>query len=130
MKKSSFVAMVLGVIGGLLSSIGMYMCLITEWEAFLPGVIMGGIGLLVLLVMVLIWRKMERKTPIHLNAKTVGKVIWGATGVLVLGVGMCFAMVWSNTILGTLIGVIGIVMILTLIPMIVGLKKPVVEVSQ
>lgn len=37
MKKSSFVAMILGTIGGILFALGMCMALIPEWNAFLPG---------------------------------------------------------------------------------------------
>ena len=34
MKKSSFVAMILGTIGGILFALGMCMALIPEWNAF------------------------------------------------------------------------------------------------
>ena len=50
MKKSSFVAMILGTIGGIFFSLGMCMALIPEWNAFQPGVVMGTIGALVLLL--------------------------------------------------------------------------------
>ena len=41
MKKSSFAAMIMGSIGGILLAIGMCMCLLPEWNAFAPGVFMG-----------------------------------------------------------------------------------------
>ena len=50
MKKSSFVVMILGVIGGILFALGMCMALIPEWDAFVPGVVMGAAGVLVLLI--------------------------------------------------------------------------------
>ena len=56
MKKSSFVAMILGTVGGILFALGMCMALIPEWNAFNQGIIMGVIGAVVLLVMVLAWR--------------------------------------------------------------------------
>ena len=37
MKKSTFVAMILGTIGGILFALGMCMALIVEWDAFKPG---------------------------------------------------------------------------------------------
>ena len=80
MKKSSFVAMILGVIGGLLFSLGMCMALIPEWNAFKEGVIMGSIGLVVLLIMVLVWRKMEHKAPIKVSGKTMGAIVIGIIG--------------------------------------------------
>lgn len=122
MKKSNFVAMILGTIGGILFSLGMCMALIPEWNAFKPGVIMGAAGLLVLLIMVLVWRKMENKEPIKLSGKVIGATLIGIVGSLLLGVGMCLTMVWSNMILGIIIGVVGIVVLLCLIPFIKGLK--------
>lgn len=122
MKKSTFVAMILGTIGGILFALGMCMALIPEWNAFRPGVIMGVIGVVVLLLMVLIWRRMENVTPIKPSGKTIGATLIGIVGSLLLGVGMCLVMVWSNLVLGIILGVVGIVALLTLIPFIKGLK--------
>lgn len=122
MKKSTFVAMILGTIGGILFALGMCMALIPEWNAFQPGVIMGVIGAVVLLVMVLIWRKMENKAPVKPSGKTIGAVLIGIVGALLLGVGMCLTMVWSNMVVGIIVGVVGIVILLCLIPFIKGLK--------
>ena len=122
MKKSSFVAMVMGTIGGVLFAIGMCMCLLPEWDAFKPGVVMGAIGAVELLATLIVWRKMTGKEPIRMNGKTIGVTALGIVGALALGVGMCFTMVWSNMVLGILIGVIGIVMLLSLIPTVKGLK--------
>lgn len=122
MKKSSFVAMILGTIGGILFALGMCMALISEWNAFRPGVIMGVAGAVVLLIMVLVWRKMENKEPIHVSGKTIGTVLLGIAGALLLGVGMCLTMVWSNMILGIVIGIVGIVVLLCLIPLTKGLQ--------
>ena len=122
MKKSTFTAMILGTIGGILFALGMCMTMIPEWNAFRPGVIMGVVGAVVLLVMVIVWRKMENKAPIHLSGKTIGAMFLGIVGALLLGVGMCLTMVWSNMILGIIIGLVGIVVLLCLIPFVKGLK--------
>ncbi len=122
MKKSNFVAMILGTIGGILFALGMCMALIPEWNAFRPGVIMGAAGAVVLLIMVLVWRKMENKSPIRLSGKTIGMVLLGIAGALLLGVGMCLSMVWSNMIVGILVGIVGIVLLLCEIPLTKGLK--------
>ena len=122
MKKSTFVAMILGTIGGILFALGMCMALIPEWNAFQPGVIMGVIGAVVLLIMVFVWRKMENKAPIRLSGKTIGATLIGIAGALLFGVGMCLTMVWSNMVVGIIIGIIGIVVLLCLIPFIKGLK--------
>lgn len=122
MKKSIFVAMLLGTIGGILFALGMCMALIPEWNAFGPGVIMGAIGIAVLLIMVFVWRKMENKEPIKLSGKTIGATLMGIAGALLLGVGMCLTMVWSHMVAGIVIGILGIVVLLCLIPFVKGLK--------
>ena len=122
MKKSNFVAMILGTIGGILFALGMCMALIPEWNAFNQGVVMGVIGAVVLLIMVMVWRKMENKEPIHVSGKTIGTVLLGIAGALLLGVGMCLTMVWGRMIVGTLVGIVGIVLLLCLIPMVKGIK--------
>lgn len=122
MKKSAFIAMILGTIGGILFALGMCMALIPEWNAFKPGIVMGCIGIIVLLIMVIIWRKMENKTPVKLSGKTIGATLIGIIGALLLGVGMCLTMVWGHMVIGIAIGLIGIVVLLCLIPFIKGLK--------
>ena len=122
MKKSTFVAMILGTIGGILFALGMCMGLVEEWNARSEGIIMGVIGLVVLLVMVAVWRKMENKEPIKLSGKTIGATLIGIVGALLLGVGMCLTMVWSNMVVGIIVGILGIVVLLCLIPFIKGLK--------
>ena len=122
MKKSTFVAMILGTVGGILFALGMCMALIPEWNAFQPGVVMGVIGAAVLLIMVLVWRKMENKAPIKPSGKTIGAILIGIVGALLFGVGMCLTMVWSNMVVGIIIGIVGIVVLLCLIPFIKGLK--------
>ncbi|MDE7445629.1 MAG: hypothetical protein K2N15_08035 [Lachnospiraceae bacterium] len=122
MKKSTFVAMILGTIGGILFALGMCMALIPEWNAFQPGVIMGVVGVVVLLIMVLVWRRMENKEPIKLSGKTIGATLIGIAGALLLGVGMCLTMVWSHMIVGIIVGIVGIVVLLCLVPFIKGLK--------
>lgn len=115
-------AMILGTVGGILFALGMCMALIPEWNAFRPGIVMGAAGALVLLIMVMIWRKMENKAPVRLSGKTIGAVLIGIVGALLLGVGMCLTMVWSNMIVGIIVGVLGIVVLLCLIPFAKGLK--------
>lgn len=115
--------MILGTIGGILFALGMCMALIPEWDAFRPGVVMGVIGAAVLLVMVIVWRRMENKAPVKLSGKTIGAVLIGIADALLLGVGMCLTMVWSGyMVAGIIVGIVGIVVLLSLIPFVKGLK--------
>lgn len=122
MKKSNFVALILGTIGVVFFALGMCMALLPEWGMFNQGIVCGVIGLVVLLITVMVWRKMEGKAPIKLNAKTVGSVVVGVLGALLLGVGMCLSMVFGKMVLGIVVGLVGIVVLLMLIPLVKGIK--------
>lgn len=122
MKKSIFVAMVLGTVSFMLFALGMCMALIPEWKAFKLGIVFGGIGLVLMLITLVIWRKMEHKQSIHISMKLVIPFIVGVIGALTLGVGMCFSMVWGNMIQGIIIGFIGIIILMLLIPITKGIK--------
>ena len=122
MKKSSFVALVMGTVSGVLFALGMCMALLPEWNAFMEGVIFGGIGLVLGVITLLIWCKMENKKLPKMSGKNVFRVIYAIVAVLVLGAGMCLCLVWQQFIWGTLVGLLGIVMLIALIPMIKGIK--------
>lgn len=121
MKKSSFITLILGTIGGVFFALGMCMALLPEWGMFQQGVICGVIGLVILLITLLVWRKMTGKAPIKLNGKTVLSMVVGVLGALVLGVGMCMVMVFEQMTLGVVVGLVGIVILLMLIPLVKGL---------
>ena len=122
MKKSNFVAMILGTISCIFFALGMCMAMIEEWNAFKPGIVVGCVGLVFALITVIVWRKMENKAPIKITGKAVLTVVIGVIGALALGVGMCFCMVWNNMVPGIIIGLVGIIVLLCLIPLCKGLK--------
>ena len=122
MKKSNFVAMILGTIDMVFFALGMCMALIEEWGMCRQGIMAGVVGLVILLITLLVWRRMEGKEPIKLSGKTVGTVVLAIFGALLLGVGMCFSMVFGKMVLGVVIGLVGIVALLMLISLTKGLK--------
>ena len=122
MKKSSFVALLLGAISGVLFALGMCMALLPEWNAFTEGVVFGGIGMLLAVVTVLVWCKMEKKTLPKMNGKTVWRILYTVAACLILGVGLCMCLVWGEIVWGTLVGLVGIVMLIALIPLIKGIR--------
>lgn len=123
MKKSTFAAMILGTVGGILFALGMCMALIPEWNTFQPGVILGVAGIMVLFITVFVWRRMEHKAPVKLSGKTIGAGLIGIAGALLLGVGMCLTMVWGRMVVGVVVGIAGIVVLLCLIPFIKGFQQ-------
>lgn len=123
MKKENFVTLILSTIGGILFAIGMCMCLLPEWNAFTQGVVMSAVGIVVLLVMFVVRRKMKGKPAIKITGKAVGTVALGIIGALVFGIGMCMVMVWEGLMVpGIIVGVLGIILLLCLIPLCRGLK--------
>lgn len=123
MKKSDFIAMLLGTVSGVLFALGMCMALIQEWNSFQPGVVFGCAGILLGLITVMVWRRMKHKQPIHVSGKNILSAAIAVIGALALGVGMCFSMVWDKMALGIIIGLMGIVILLFLIPLTKGIKN-------
>ena len=122
MSKKNFVSLILGTISGILFALGMCMAMLPEWGAFTQGIIVGCIGAVILIALVLIRRKMEGKPVIvKLSGKTVGSIVLGVVGALVLGAGMCMVMIWEMMIPGILVGIVGIVLLLCLIPLVKGI---------
>lgn len=122
MKKSGYVALVLGTVSSVLFALGMCMALLKEWNAFVPGIIAGCAGLLLGLITVLIWRRMENIPPIKVSKKAMLVIAVVVIGTLALGIGMCFVMIWEKLVPGIIIGLVGILAFLCLIPITKELK--------
>ena len=122
MKKSSFVALLMGTISGVLFALGMCMALLPEWNAFWEGVAFGGVGMVLGVVTLLVWCKMEHKKMPKLSGKNVFRICYSVVSLLILGAGMCLCLVWEMFVWGTLVGLLGIVMLIALIPMIKGIQ--------
>lgn len=122
MKKKDFVTLIMSVVGGILFALGMCMALLPEWGAMTQGVVMGAVGLVVLLAMLLVRRKMDGKPAIVFNGKAIATTLFGVLATVVFGVGMCMTMVWNMMIPGIVVGIVGIVLLLCLIPICKGLK--------
>lgn len=123
MEKKSFIALVLGTVSGLVFALGMCMCLLPQWNMFETGVVCTAIGLVGIIATIITYGKMSGKVPGKVNAKVVGKIVYAVIATLVLGVGMSMIMAFEGMmIVGIIVGIVGIVMLLFLIPMCVGLK--------
>ena len=122
MKESNFAALILGTIGGVCFALGMCMALLPEWEMMNQGIVCGVIGLVFGLITIFVWRRMEGKAPIKVSRKNIVRILVAVAGALLLGVGMSLCMVFSKMVLGIVVGVIGIIVQLMLIPMVKGLK--------
>lgn len=123
MEKKNFVTLVLGVLGGLLFSLGMCMALLTEWDMFHEGCVLGAIGAVILFITWIVYRKMSGKQSQKINFKVVAKVIYGIFATLVFGAGMCMIMAFEGMMIyGIIVGILGMLLMLMLIPLCIGLK--------
>ena len=122
MKKKNFVTLIMSAIGGILFALGMCMAMLPEWGAMTQGIVIGAVGAVILLAMVPVRRKMDGKPMIVLTGKTIGAALLGVLGAIVLGIGMCMVMIWDMLVPGIIVGIVGIVLLLCLIPVIKGLK--------
>ena len=122
MSKKDFVSLILSVIGGILFALGMCMALLPEWGAMTQGIVIGVIGLAVLLVMVMVRRRMDGKPAIVFSGKAIAVTLFGIVAAVVFGVGMCMTMIWDMMVPGIIVGIVGIVLLLCLIPICRGLK--------
>lgn len=123
MKKENFFTLIFSVVGGMLFALGMCMCLLPEWDAFTAGVILAAIGGAVLIATFIARRVVLGKPAVKVNWKIVGKTAFGVFGALILGVGMSMIMAFEGLLIpGIIVGLVGLVLLLCLIPMCVGLK--------
>ena len=123
MKKKSFMFLVLTVVSGLLFSLGMCMCLLPQWNAFVPGVVVTALGALALLALALAAWVMAGKPAVSVDWNRVGKLAYCVVAALVLGAGMAMIMAFEGLMIqGILVGIAGIVLGLGIIPVFKGLK--------
>jgi len=123
MTKKDFMFLVLTVVGGLLFALGMCMCLLPEWNAFRPGVVVTALGALVLLAIALVRWIMAGKPIAKVNWNKVGKIAYCVVAALVLGTGMAMIMAFEGLMIpGIIVGIVGIVLGLGIIPVFRGLK--------
>ena len=114
MKKETLLEIILGTVGGLIFAIGMCMCLIPEWNLFIPGIVVSIIGIIILLCIIPIYRK-EHPKKVNNKKTDLGLVLtWiiGIVGSLIMGYGMSKIMVDSpdkmDMIIGMITGVVGL----------------------
>lgn len=123
MTKKNFAFLVLTVVGGLLFALGMCMWLLPEWNAFTPGVVVTALGALVLLAIALVRWIMAGKPMAKVNWNKVGKIAYCVAALLVLGTGMAMIMAFEGMLIpGIIVGIVGIVLGLGMIPVFKGLK--------
>ena len=114
MKKETLIEIILGTVGGLVFAFGMCMVLVEEWNLLIPGAITGVIGALILLCIFPVYRKSHpKKEKLTIDRGLILTWTLGVVGALIMGVGMSLVMVGNPStgqfILGTAIGIVGLI---------------------
>lgn len=123
MKRNDFYALLAAVAAGLVFSLGMCMCLIKEWNAFAAGAVLTAVGAVALIALGAVrFVKSGKRLP-KPDKKLVARIALAVGGALVLGGGMSMILVRQDLMIpGIIVGVVGILMLLCLIPLCKGLK--------
>lgn len=123
MTKKHFMYLVLTVVAGLCFSLGMCMCLLPQWQAFKLGVIVVALGIILFLAVGITRWIQVGKPVVHVNWQLAGKVLYCVGSMLVLGAGMAMIMAFEGLMIpGILVGVVGIMLALGIIPVFRGWK--------
>lgn len=122
MRKSTFAALLFGMVGGVLFSLGMCLCLVPAWRHLEGGAALGVFGLAILLAGVAVWRRLAGKAPLRLSLIAARNLAVGLVGALVFGAGLFLCLDKAHVLLGTVVGLAGMVVLLLLIPLIRGLR--------
>ena len=88
MKKKDFITLILSVVGGLLFALSMCMALVPEMGTITQGSVVGSVGLVVLLAMIIVRRKMDGKPAVVFNGKIIGITLYSIFSAAIFGAGM------------------------------------------
>lgn len=122
MKKSNFVSLILGTVASVFFALGMCMAFLPEWNALKLGTAFAAVGFVLGITTIVVWCKMEHKTPIKFNTHIFALCAYGLLGAVTLGVGMCLCIILKSILIGAVVGSIGILLLISLIPLIKGIK--------
>lgn len=127
MKKETLLEIILGTVGGLIFALGMCMCLIPEWNMFVPGVIVGIVGGIILLCIILVYiaaHPAKIYGPIDKGLVLTWSV--GVVGALIMGFGMSKIMVGevskADMVVGLITGIVGLIICVLNYPIYAYLK--------
>ncbi|HEL1620247.1 TPA: hypothetical protein TXL63_002128 [Streptococcus suis] len=122
MKKRDFISLITYTVSLLVLALGMCFYTLPEWEMTSLGMPLSVVGLLLLVLSWFMQRRLAGKGAPRLDWKQIAKVIYCVFALLVFGGG--FALVTTgNFITGLILGLVGLVFVIGIIPVTVGLKN-------
>ncbi|HEM6045947.1 TPA: hypothetical protein U2C66_000293 [Streptococcus suis] len=122
MKKRDFISSIAYTVSLLVLALGMCFYTLPEWEMTTLGMPLSVAGLLLLALSWVLQRKLAGKGGPKFDWKQIVKVIYCVFALLVFGGG--FALVTTgNFVLGLVLGLVGLILVIGMIPVTVGLKN-------
>ena len=122
MKKRDFIVLIAYTVSLLVLALGMCLYTLPEWGMPSLGMPLSILGLVLVVVSWILQRRLSGKGAPNLDLKLTAKVLYCVFALLVFGGG--FALVTAgNFVLGVILGFIGIILIIGIIPVAVGLKN-------
>lgn len=122
MKKRDFIVLIAYTVSLLVLALGMCLYTLPEWGMPSLGKPLSILGLVLVVVSWILQRRLSGKGAPNLDLKLTAKVLYCVFALLVFGGG--FALVTAgNFVLGVILGFIGLILIIGIIPVAVGLKN-------
>ena len=122
MKKRDLIVLIAYTVSLLVLALGMCLYTLPEWVMPSLGMPLSILGLVLVVVSWILQRRLSGKGAPNLDLKLTAKVIYCVFALLVFGGG--FALVTAgNFVLGVILGFIGLILIIGVIPVAVGLKN-------
>ena len=122
MKKRDFIVLIAYTVSLLVLALGMCLYTLPEWGMPSLGMPLSILGLVLVVVSWILQRRLSVKGAPNLDLKLTAKVLYCVFALLVFGGG--FALVTAgNFVLGVILGFIGLILIIGVIPVAVGLKN-------
>ncbi|MBM7268294.1 hypothetical protein [Streptococcus suis] len=122
MKRRDFISLIAYTVSLLVLTLGMCFYTLPEWEMTSLGMPLSVVGLLLLVLSWGLQRRLTGKGAPRLDWKQIVKVIYCVFALLVFGGGFALVTI-GNFVLGLVLGFIGLVFIIGIIPVTVGLKN-------
>ncbi|HEL2460072.1 hypothetical protein HCB55_00735 [Streptococcus suis] len=122
MKRRDFISLIAYTVSLLVLTLGMCFYTLPEWEMTSLGMPLSVVGLLLLVLSWGLQRRLTGKGAPRLDWKQIVKVIYCVFALLVFGGGFALVTI-GNFVLGLVLGFIGLVFVIGIIPVTVGLKN-------
>ncbi len=114
MEKKNLIAACMATVGGALFALGMVLALVEEWNLRIAGIVVGSVGLILLVLIYPVYRKVGHYPRIKANRAHIAAYILGVFAALLLGVGLCLVLVSAEPapwqiVTGICVGMVGII---------------------